>query len=338
MTTQGFCQGASHMRAALFENHCVKTVELDQPRPGRGQALVRVLRAGICRTDLELLSGYHHFQGVAGHEFVGRVEAAPDQPELEGRRVVADINIGCGECPPCRGGDPRHCPRRRVIGIRRWPGAFAQYLLVPVQNLHPVPPGISDSEAVFSEPLAAALQISQQVHLTAGQRLAVLGDGKLGLLAALALRHYCPRLILLGHHRAKLKLAADQGVEALLLPPGPEGDKTLAGLEPFDLVVEATGQPQGIEHALALVRPGGTVVLKTTSHQHTNLDLSRVVVNEITLLGSRCGDMSLALDFLQHHRLQVEPLVEAVYPLARLSRALEHARRPGALKILLECD
>ncbi len=323
------------MQAAVFENRGVSMVEQEQPRPEPGQALVRVLAAGICRTDLELLAGYHHFRGVAGHEFVGRVEAAPERPGLVGRRVVADINIGCGKCPPCQAGDPRHCPRRRVIGIRRWPGAFAHYLLVPVQNLHPLPPEISDIQAVFSEPLAAALQVSQQVHITAQTRLAVLGDGKLGLLAALALRHYTPGLVLLGHHRERLKLAAAQGVETLLLPPGAEGQGRPAGREPFDLVVEATGRNQGLVQALELVRPRGVVALKTTSHLPATLELSRLVVNEITLLGSRCGDMAQALDFLRQRRLEVEPLVEAVYPFAQFPQALEHAGRPGAGKIVL---
>jgi threonine dehydrogenase-like Zn-dependent dehydrogenase len=262
---------------------------------------------------------------------VAVVEQASDNPDLVGRRVVADINIGCGQCPSCLKGDPRHCPDRRVIGIKGHQGAFAERVAVPAANLHLVPDGVSDEEAVFAEPLAAALEIAQQVHLKADMKMAVAGDGKLGLLIALALRHQVPGLLLIGRHPEKLALAQAQGVAVCLAG----SDQARAAQGSCDLVVEATGRPQGLEQALALVRPEGTVALKTTSHLPVELDMSRVVVNEITLIGSRCGDLALALHFLDRHLLDVKPLVQAVFPLEQFAAAMDHAQRPGALKVLI---
>jgi threonine dehydrogenase-like Zn-dependent dehydrogenase len=321
------------MLSAWFQDGRASLVERPRPTPQAGQALLRVTMAGICNTDLELLAGYYGFAGVPGHEFVGVVEEAPGRPELEGLRVTADINIGCGHCPRCQAGDPRHCPQRRVIGIKHWEGAFAQYLLAPVANLHEVPDGLPQKQAVFAEPLAAALEVGQQVHIHAGTRLAVLGDGKLGLLIALALRQYNPGLILMGRHRHKLAIASAQGVRTLALDPG--GIWPPPGQEPFDLVVEATGHPQGPALALDILRPQGTLVLKTTSHLPTSLNLAKVVVDEIAILGSRCGNLALALDHLTQGRIDVTPLIEKTYPFQELPAALEHARRKGALKVLL---
>jgi threonine dehydrogenase-like Zn-dependent dehydrogenase len=321
------------MLSAWFEDGWASLVERPRPRPQAGQALVRVTMAGICNTDLELLAGYYGFTGVPGHEFVGVVEQAPGFPELEGMRVTADINVGCGHCPRCQGGDPRHCLQRRVIGIKHWEGALAQYVLAPVVNLHEVPDGMPQRQAVFAEPLAAALEVGQQVPIDAGTRLAVLGDGKLGLLIALGLRPRNPGLLLLGRHRRKLDIAQAQGVSTLALDP--EGTWPPPDLEPFDLVVEATGHPQGPALALDLLRPQGTLVLKTTSHLPTSINLARVVVDEIAILGSRCGNIALALEDLDQGRLDVRPLIEKIYPFQELLPALEHARRRGALKVLL---
>ena len=323
------------MQAVWFQEGKVTLVEQPTPRPGAGEALLRVRCAGICNTDLELLAGYYGFAGVPGHELVAEVVQAPEAPELVGRRVVADINLGCGECPRCRAGDPRHCPRRRVVGIKDHPGAFAEYLCLPAGNLHPVPEGLADRRAVFCEPLAAALEVGQQVHLTGRTRLLVLGDGKLGLLAALGLRHWCPGLVLAGRHPDKLAVAQAQGVRAV--PAGDDPRELLQRLGgPFQVVVEATGRPEGLSWALELVQPEGTVVAKTTSHQPSRLDLARLVVNEVNLLGSRCGDMALALHFLAEGLVDPTPLIEATYPLARFPEALERARRPGARKVIVE--
>ncbi len=318
------------MLAVWLEGGRVEVRELPRPRPAPGEALVRVLLAGICNTDLELLAGYYGFAGVPGHEFVGLVEEAPSRPELVGRRVVAEINFGCGSCARCLAGDPRHCPERRALGIKDAPGAMAEYVALPAENLIPIDDSLGDRQAVFSEPLAAALEPSQQMRLTARQRLLVLGDGKLGLLCALGLRHWVPSLVLAGRHPHKLALAQAQGVATVLSSDPALGDQR------FEVVVEATGRPEGLAQALALVQPEGVVVAKTTSHQPSTLDLAKLVVDEVTLMGSRCGDMRLALHFLQNRLLAVEPLIQATYPLARAGEALAAAGRPGALKVLLE--
>lgn len=325
------------MLAAWFQDGQASLVERPRPQAAPGLALVKVRLAGVCNTDLELLRGYYGFTGVPGHEFVGQVVEAPGQPGLLGQRVVADINWGCGRCHDCLGGDPRHCPERAALGIKHWDGAFAQYLLAPLANLHPVPEGLDDRQAVFAEPLAAALQVAQQVHITAGQRVAVLGDGKLGLLTALALRPYSPGLLLIGRHAGKLAHAQAQGLATLCLEPGQE-EPPSGCRAAFDLVVEATGQPQGLEQALALTRARGTVVAKTTSHLPSQLNLARVVVDEIRIQGSRCGQVGQALKHLEAGWLKVEPLIEAVYPLAQLGEAMARAGARGALKVLLAME
>jgi len=324
------------MRAMYFSNGTAEAVELPIPEPGPGEALVRVLSAGICNTDIELFSGYYGFAGVAGHEFVGRVARCPDAPAREGLRIVADINCGCGTCRFCLAGNRRHCAARRVIGIVDRPGAFAEYLTVPIANLYPVPDDLGDREAVFAEPLAAALEIGQQIHIKGSDAVAVLGDGKLGLLCALGLRHHNPRLTLIGRHEAKLALAAAQGVRTVHCPAGNEDRILPERRGTFDLVIEATGRPEGLAQAIELTRPEGTVALKTTSRQPSTLNLAKVVVDEISLVGSRCGDMQLALDTLASGRLDVRPLTQAVYPFTDFPRAFEAARAPGALKVLLD--
>lgn len=322
------------MTAAWFADGRAGLVSLPTPTPAPGQALVRVELCGVCNTDLELLAGYYGFAGVPGHEFVGRVAAAPGRPELTGLRVVGEINLGCGVCARCLSGDARHCPERRALGIKGWGGALAEYLLLPVANLRRVPETVDERAAVFAEPLAAALEIGQQVHITGRDRVLVLGDGKLGLLVALGLRHLAPGLILAGRHQAKLDIAIAQGVRAVLA--GREDLAELAhGLGGFDIVVEATGRPEGLDLALGLVRPEGTIVAKTTSHLPTALNLAALVVNEVSLIGSRCGDLGLALDYLRNRWLEVEPLIQAEFPLAELTAALAAARAPGALKILI---
>ncbi|MCF8107056.1 MAG: alcohol dehydrogenase catalytic domain-containing protein [Desulfohalobiaceae bacterium] len=323
------------MKSLLFDGRTLSLVQRPLPAREEGEALIRILLAGICRTDLELLQGYQSFAGVPGHEFVGLVEESPGRPELEGQRVVADINVGCGLCSRCLRGEQRHCPRRSVIGIRERPGAFAEYLTVPNGNLHRLPEGLQDREAVFAEPLAAALEISQQIHIRSTDRVAVLGDGKLGLLAALALRVFSPDLLLIGKHRQKLDLAAEQGVSTCQIKAGQD---LVPDKEPgsFDLLVEATGNPGGIKTALDLVRPEGTIVIKSTSHKNSELDLARITVNEISLVGSRCGDLDLALSFLEKRRLEVLPLIEAVYRFSDFQEAFDLAGKRGSKKVLID--
>lgn len=308
------------MKAVRISDGFLRLADALMPCPGPHEALIRVLMAGICNTDLELLKGYMNFSGIPGHEFVGLVESAPSRPELIGRRVVADINIGSGP------GDHRHAPDRTVLGILGKDGAFAQYVTLPVWNCHLVPDNVDDQTAVFAEPLAAALEVGQQVHIRAGDRVAVLGDGKLGLLIALGLRHLCPGVMLVGKHPDKLAIAAAQGVRTTLADE-------VSG--PFDIVVEATGRPEGITSAVGLVRDEGTIVLKSTTEAASCLDISRIVVREITLVGSRCGDTALALDHLAHGLVDPSGLVETVLPFEDVEEAFRLAARPGARKVLV---
>lgn len=311
------------MKAVRISDGSLRLTDAPMPRPEPHEALIRVLMAGICNTDQELLKGYMNFSGVPGHEFVGLVESAPSRPELTGKRVVGDINIGSGP------GDHRHSPGRTVLGILGKDGAFAQYITLPVWNCHLVPDNVDDQTAVFAEPLAAALEVGQQVHIRAGDRVAVLGDGKLGVLIALALRHLCPGVILVGKHQGKLAIAAAQGVRTALA-----GE--VSG--PFDVVVEATGRPEGITSAMSLVRDEGVIVLKSTTEAASCLDISRIVVREITLIGSRCGDTALALDHLAHGLVDPSGLVEAVLPFEDVEEAFRLAARPGARKVLVRMD
>lgn len=317
------------MRAVFFSNQGRQFVDRDRPSPQAGEVLIRVRMAGICNTDLELAKGYMNFSGVPGHEFVGVVEAAPDAPEWLGRRVVADINRGCGGCARCLSGDSRHCATRTTMGIFGWDGAFAEWMAAPATNLIAVPDDLPDREAVFAEPLAAALEVSQQVHLTAKTRLAVLGDGKLGILAACGLRHFCPGIVLVGRHPEKLDAAARQGV-AVRLAAEQEGCD-----ERFDVVVEATGRPDGLARAMEMTRPEGIIVAKTTVAATAPLNLAKLVVDEISVVGSRCGDLSLALHHLRERLVDVTPLIEAEYALEDFEAAFARASRPGARKVLV---
>jgi threonine dehydrogenase-like Zn-dependent dehydrogenase len=296
----------------------------DLPEPGAGpeDAIVRVRLAGICRTDLEICRGYLGFQGTPGHEWVGEVASAPD-PALVGARVVGEINFGCGACDWCRAGLARHCPTRRVQGIVDADGAFADLLAVPVRVLHRIPGGLPDQTAVFAEPLAAAFEILEQLGDVGGRRAVVIGDGKLGLLVAQVLAGAGAHVALAGRHREKLALGARLGLDTGRPRPG------------ADLVVDATGSPTGLAAALDLVRPRGTVVLKTTIAAEHRIDLARAVVNEVSVVGSRCGPFAPALDALASGGVQVAPLLEAVYPLADAVAAFAHAARSGALKVLV---
>lgn len=321
------------MLAAVIDHGTMRIERKPRPCAGPDQALIHVRLAGICNTDIELLRGYKDFSGIPGHEFVGQVMEAPSAPHLVGSRVTGEITIGCGECPTCRTRGPRHCPNRRTLGIGGWDGAFAEYLVLPTANLHVIPDGVSDMEAIFVEPLAAALEPGQQLHLTARKSLLVLGDGKLGILTACALRYQVPNLILAGRHAHKLAIAAAQGVDIRLAADPIELAQECG---PFDIVIEATGSPQGLSHALDLVRPEGIVVLKTTIAAETSFDMAKAVVNEITLVGSRCGNFELALAFLRDGLVDVMPLVEIIRPFEECVDAMAVAARPGAMKVMLQ--
>ncbi len=324
------------MKAVWFENRKITLTAVPVPEPGENEALVKILLAGICTTDTEIYQGYAEFSGIAGHEFVGQVWQAPADSGLVGKRVVADINCGCGKCDWCLCGDPRHCETRTVLGIRGKNGAFAEYIAVPVQNLHVVPDTVDTLRAVFAEPLAAAMEITQQVHITNSMRILVLGDGKLGLLCALGLKHFSSRVMLAGRHAEKLAIAENQGIDTLQTAEYGIRQAAFRRSGRFDMVVEATGSPTGIRETLELVRPEGTIILKTTSHKPSEIDLSAVAVNEIHLLGSRCGDIDLALGFLANNRIDVLPLAEKIYPLSRFTEAFAHAAARGSLKVLID--
>jgi threonine dehydrogenase-like Zn-dependent dehydrogenase len=301
--------------------------DLPCPEPPPGEARVDVLLAGVCNTDLELAKGYYPYAGVPGHEFVGRVARAPSAPGWEGRRVVGEINAACGSCEACRGGRPTHCEARTVLGIRSRDGCFAEALMLPLQNLHPVPDSLSDHEAVFVEPLAAALQVQEQVEVSPGMRVVVVGAGKLGQLVARTLCLTGCDLLVVGRSRASLDRLA-----GLPLRAGTASDLTPGRA---DLVVECTGDPLGFLLARRAVRPRGTLVLKSTHRGETRVNLSSVVVDEVTLVGSRCGPFPKALDALARRRVDVACLVDACYSLEAGLQAFEAAGAPGVLKVLL---
>jgi threonine dehydrogenase-like Zn-dependent dehydrogenase len=297
--------------------------DLPPPTLAAGDALVRVALAGICRTDVEITRGYLDFRGTLGHEWVGRVVAAGD-PQLVGRRVVGEINLACGRCALCAAGLGRHCPTRRVLGIVDADGAFADLIVVPERNLHLVPDGIPDTAAVFTEPLAAACEILEQIGAVSGARAVVLGAGKLGLLVAQVLVRAGAEVVVVARHPAQQARAARLGITGVTPQPG------------ADLVVDATGNADGLRQALVLVRPRGTVVLKTTVAGEHRLDLAPAVVNEITLVGSRCGRFAPALEALADGTVAVEPLIDAVVPLDEGVAAFDRAAAAGAMKILLD--
>jgi threonine dehydrogenase-like Zn-dependent dehydrogenase len=289
-------------------------------------AVIKVHLAGICSTDLQIFKGYMDFQGVPGHEFVGSVSEGPKA--LIGKRVVGEINFACGRCEFCRRDLSRHCPNRSVMGILNADGAFAEFVVVPVINLHVVPERVSDEEAVFTEPLAAAFEILEQVQVNLGDEVLILGDGKLSFLCAQVLRLSGANVSLVGKHSDKLKLIKKFGVRTILLDDWKP--------KQFDVVVDATGSASGLQLAMSAVRPRGTLVLKTTIAGEHKVSLAPLVINEITTVGSRCGPFAPALDALQQKNVSVMPLIEKIYPLSEGIQAVAHAGEPGTRKILLQ--
>ncbi len=315
------------MRALVFDGELRVVEDYPDPQPAPGEAVIRVTRAGICNTDLEIVKGYMGFRGAPGHEFVGVVEQAEDERWV-GRRVVGDINCACGRCEACAEGQPHHCPHRTVLGILGRDGAFAERLRLPTRNLFEVPPEVSDDEAVFVEPLAAAYEILEQTRLGPGQRAAVLGDGKLGLLAAQALHDAGAEVTAIGRHESKLRILAERGIATRLADDPPP--------ERFDCVVECTGSPAGLETAMSLTRPRGVIVLKSTTAGGKALNLAPIVIDEITVIGSRCGPFAPAIRALAEGRVEVRAMISARYPLSEGVAAFEHARRKGVLKVLVD--
>ena len=292
------------------------------------EALLRVLLSGICNTDLEIARGYAGFNGTIGHEFVGVVEDSTDRA-LVGRRVVGEINAGCGNCDLCRAGDSRHCPNRTVLGIHGRDGAHAEFLQLPAVNLLRVPDNIPDEHAVFTEPLAAACGVLECVNFSKSDRVAVIGDGKLGLLCAQVIALSGASVLLIGKHSSKLRIAERRGIEI--------ANPKLAAKRKreFDVVIEASGAASGFGLALDLLRPRGQLVLKSTFHGKTELDAARIVVDEISIVGSRCGRFSPALDLLKKAAIDVDSLISEEYPLSNGVHAMRRAGTRGVMKVLL---
>ncbi|HEY0375485.1 MAG TPA: alcohol dehydrogenase catalytic domain-containing protein [Pyrinomonadaceae bacterium] len=315
------------MLALRYEGGRLAVAEREKPREA-DEAVVRVTLSGICNTDVEIVRGYAGFEGTIGHEFVGVVESAPDAALL-GRRVVGEINAGCGRCALCEGGDSRHCPERTVLGIVGRDGAHAEFLRLPVVNLLPVPDDVPDERAVFCEPLAAAYGITERANVSAETRVAVIGDGKLGLLCAQALALSGARVLLVGKHTEKLRVASARGIETETL------DRVQGRAREFDVAVEASGSESGFALALDLLRPRGVLVLKSTFHGKTSVDSARIVVDEISVVGSRCGRFGPALELLRSGAVDVESLISEEYRLADGVRAMQRATERGVVKVLL---
>ena len=316
------------MKALKFDQKLEFVKDEAVPQPKENEVLVRVLMAGICNTDIEISKGYMDFKGILGHEFVGCVESpCSGKPELEGRRVVGEINSGCGKCALCRGGLSRHCLERDVLGISGRQGCFAEYLILPYGNLFPVPDSLADEDAVFCEPVAAAYEITEQINISRGERVLVLGDGKLGQLIGRALQSTQAEIVLAGKHTSKLKLAAQQGLNTVLADQ--------LGQRDFDVVVEATGSEDGFQTALRFVKPRGKVILKSTLASPEGLDLTPVVIDEITLIGSRCGPFGPALEALAAG-LEVRSLISAVFPFDQALQAFKTAKQSESLKVLMD--
>lgn len=314
------------MRALHWDGTAARVIDRPAPSAGPGTAVVRVTWAGICQTDLEICKGYMGFRGVLGHEFVGVVVEGPD--EWMNKRVVGEINFGCGACPECARGMTRHCPRRTVMGILDADGAFAEKIEVPVENLHAVPDAVSDEAAVFAEPLAAAFEILEQIHVHAGLDVTVLGDGKLGLLVAQVLHLTGARVLAVGRHGSNLSFLAKRGISTTLADAWSK--------KKADVVVDATGSAAGFEAAVAACKPRGTLVLKSTVAGDVPMNLSPLVIQEIRVIGSRCGSFAPALRALNVGSVDVTPLVGARVPLREADRGLALAAKPGMLKVLID--
>lgn len=319
----------SQMRALLWDGGLVFKSDYPVPEPFPGWALIKVSRAGICGTDLEIMKGYKSFKGVPGHEFTGKVVSAPYHEEWVGRRVAGEINIGCGRCGWCLGGKENHCPDRRVIGIAGLDGCMAEYCTLPVRNLFEIPDDMSDDSAVFLEPLAAACRILDNVTLEGREKIIVLGDGCMGILSSWVLSTVVKDVTLLGRHSWKLEKARWRSVKTSLT-------SQWAG-EPVDIVVDATGSPDGIADAIRLCRPLGTVLLKTTVFSQIGPSLTQAVVKEITIVGSRCGKMIKAINLINTFPdIPLEVLVTAGYRLEQAAEAFSLASGGSSLKVVFE--
>ncbi len=314
--------GVSAMRALVFDGQVSFRDDYPLPTPPPGELLVQVRRAGICNTDIEITKGYMNYRGVLGHEFVGAL--------ADGSRVVGEINAYDGTCDTCQRGDVTHCRNRSVLGILQRNGAMAEYLTLPVGNLHRVPDAVTDAQAVFVEPLAAALEITDRVHIRPSQRVVIIGDGKLGLLVAQVLQLTGCHLSVVGRHARQLAILQKRGISTL--------DDPIEAVGRFDVAVDCSGQASGFDLARRLLRPRGTLVLKSTLHGTQNLAMAPLVIDEITVVGSRCGPFAPALRLLEQRRIEVDTLLDAEYPIDHGVEAFTRAMTPGTLKVQIVLD
>jgi threonine dehydrogenase-like Zn-dependent dehydrogenase len=333
--------------AFVIKKHALTAVRKPLPTLRPGWALIRVRLAGICNTDVEILRGYHNFRGTPGHEFIGEVVdvrgvGSHETKSWLGRRVAGEINIACsalGFHPPCefcRRGLKTHCSRRKVLGIVAHDGAFAEFLALPLENLHAIPNTVTDEEAVFIEPLAAACEILAQIRVSTFRSAAVLGDGKLAQLIAMVLVSAGVPFVMFGKHPEKLALARRRGIKTSLIRGNAADLKSRAPKDRFPLVVDATGSPSGLTLGIALTEPRGTLVLKSTFHGAAPIESWPIVVNEITMLGSRCGPFAKAIALLRAKLVDPRTLVTRTFPLSEASKAIKFAQKKGVLKVLLK--
>lgn len=321
-------QAGIAMQSLWLENQKMEyRVDVPVPVPGKDQALIRVRLAGVCRTDLELVRGYYPYTGIPGHEFVGEVIDSPGDLSWVNKRVVGEINIACGECATCKMGLPRHCERRKTLGIHDWDGVFAEFVVLPLVNLHAVPVTIPDELAVFTEPLAAACEILEQVQIQPEEKVLVIGAGRLGLLVAQVLQTSGCQLEVVTRYTKQQQLLASREISTIT--------EESVGNKQYDLVIEATGSPRGFISARQSVRPRGTIILKSTYTGDMPVNFSSLVVDEVSLIGSRCGPFEPALRLLEENRVDPKGLIDAVFPLEQGLIASEHAGSPGVLKVLI---
>lgn len=318
------------MKGLFFDGRLRYREDLPQPRSREDEALVRVIRAGICRTDLEILQGYMGFTGIPGHEFTGVVETCHESRWI-GSRVVGEINCVCHRCDHCRSGRENHCENRTVVGISGKDGAFADYLTLPIENLHVLPDTIPDEEAVFVEPVAAAFRILEQIPIGVGDRVILVGDGRLGLVTAQVIRGSGAAVTVIGHHPENLDLLRGRGIETFL-------ESEAAGLDRADVVIDCSGSPSGFKRSFGLVRPGGRFILKSTLAAPLEMSLVPLVIDEIVMVGSRCGPFAPAIAALAGGDIQVSSLIGAIYSLEEGVAACREAGRSGARKVLLKMD
>lgn len=318
------------MKAVIFDKTLKYVENYEKPTPKKGEALIKVTYGGVCNTDKEITKGYMGYKGILGHEFTGIVEEINDEDKtLLGKRVVGEINLGCKNCEWCAKDLERHCPNRSTLGILTKDGCFAEYVTLPLSNLIEIPENVPDEQAVFVEPLAAGLEILEQMHIQPCQKVMVLGDGKLGLLTALALNACGLDVLIVGKHQNKLDIAKNQGVKTQLLSEFEQAPK-------FDVVVEATGSITGFETSVSCVKPRGTLVLKSTIAASKELNLAPIVINEITILGSRCGRFEPAMRLIASGKIDFSQMISKIYPIEQAVEAFDANNAKDTIKILLK--